>query len=93
MLNILVSGRDFRVNFPAPLPRADSTFPCNILLKNFIITFLKKNLKIIFRVRHIKCYRAIALKLLLISKNVSGKSFIVREGRHTGLPYFLSVRR
>ena len=35
----------------------------------------------------IKCYRAIALKLLIISKNVSDKSFSVREGRHTGPPY------
>ena len=38
-----------------------------------------------------KCYRAIALKLLIISKNVSDKSFSVREGRHTRPPYFLSV--
>ena len=43
------------------------------------------------RVRHMKCYRAIALKLLNISKNVSDKSFSVREGRHNGPPYFLSV--
>ena len=41
--------------------------------------------------RHIKCYRAIALKLLIISKNVSDKSFSVREGRHTRPPYFLLV--
>ena len=41
--------------------------------------------------RHIKCYRAVALKLLIISKNVSNKSFSVREGRHTRPPYFLSV--
>ena len=41
-----------------------------------------------YRVRHIKCYRGIALKLLIISKNVSDKSFSVREGRHTRLPYF-----
>ena len=36
------------------------------------------------------CYRAIALKLLIISKNfnVSDKSFSVREGRDTGPPYF-----
>ena len=40
------------------------------------------------RVRHIKRYRSIALKLLIISKNVSGKSFSVREGRHTEPPYF-----
>ena len=38
--------------------------------------------------RNIKCYIAIALKLLIISKNVSDKSFSVREGRHTGPPYF-----
>ena len=38
--------------------------------------------------RHIKCYRAIALKLLIISKNISDKSFSVREGRHTGPSYF-----
>ena len=44
--------------------------------------------KSIYRVRHIKGYRAIALKLLIISKNVSEKSFSVREGRHTGPPYF-----
>ena len=42
----------------------------------------------LYRVRHIKCYRAIALKLLIISKNVSDKSFSVREGRHTGPRYF-----
>ena len=36
----------------------------------------------------IKCYSAIALKLLIISKNVSDKSFSVRKGRHTGPPYF-----
>ena len=42
----------------------------------------------VYRVRHIKCYRAIALNLLIISKNVSDKSFIVREGRHTRPPYF-----
>ena len=41
--------------------------------------------------RHVKCYRAIALKLLIISKIVSDKSFSVREGRNTGGPYFLSV--
>ena len=45
----------------------------------------------IYRVRHIKCYRAIALKLLITSKNVSDKSFSDREGRHTRSPYFLSV--
>ena len=39
---------------------------------------------------HIKCYRAIALKLLITSKNVSYKSFSAREGRHTGPPNFLS---
>ena len=33
--------------------------------------------------RHIKCYRAIALKLLITSKNVSDKSFSVGEGHHT----------
>ena len=38
--------------------------------------------------RHIKCYRAIALKLLIISKNVSEKSFSVRESRHIRPPYF-----
>ena len=36
-----------------------------------------------------KCYRAIALKLLIISKNDSEKSFSVREGHHTRLPYFV----
>ena len=30
----------------------------------------------VYRVRHIKCYRAIALKLLIISKNVSDKSYV-----------------
>ena len=45
----------------------------------------------VYRVRHIKCYRAIALKLLIISKNVLDNSFSVREGRHTGPAYFLSV--
>ena len=34
------------------------------------------------------CYRWIALKLLIISKNVLDKSFSVREGHHTGPPYF-----
>ena len=42
----------------------------------------------LYRVRHIKCYRAIALKLFIISKNISEKSFSVREVRHTGPPYF-----
>ena len=42
----------------------------------------------LYRVRHIKCYRAIALKLLIRSKNVSDKSFSDREGRHTGPPSF-----
>ena len=41
----------------------------------------------IYRVRYIECYRARALKLLIISKNVSGKSFSVREGRHTRSTY------
>ena len=36
----------------------------------------------IYRVRYIKCYRSIALKLLIISKNVSDKNFSVREDRH-----------
>ena len=40
---------------------------------------------------HKKCYKAIALKLLIISKNVWNKSFSVREGRYTGPLYFLSV--
>ena len=38
--------------------------------------------------RHIKCYRAIALKLLIISKNVPDKSFSVREDHHTRPPYY-----
>ena len=42
----------------------------------------------IYRERHIKCYRAIVLKLLIVSKNVSDISFSVRESRHTGPPYF-----
>ena len=42
----------------------------------------------IYRVGHIKCYRAITLRLLIISKNVSDKIFSVREGHHTGTPYF-----
>ena len=41
-----------------------------------------------YGVKYIKCYRAIALKLLIKSKNVSNKSFSAREGRHTGPPYF-----
>ena len=45
----------------------------------------------IYRVRHIKWYRAIALELLIISKNVSDKSFSVQEGRYTRTPYFLSA--
>ena len=36
----------------------------------------------------IKCYRAIALKLLIMSKNVSDKRFSIRIGRHTRTPYF-----
>ena len=47
----------------------------------------KENVLLIYRVRHIKCYRAIALKLLIISKNVSDKSLSVREGGHTGRCY------
>ena len=35
-----------------------------------------------------KCYREIAFIILIISKTVSDKSFCVRQGRHTGLPYF-----
>ena len=46
---------------------------------------------LIYRVGHIKCYRAIALQLLIISKIVPVKSFSVREGCHTGPPYFLVV--
>ena len=42
--------------------------------------------------RHIKCYRAIALTLLIMSKNVSDKSYSVREVRHTRSPYFLWVQ-
>ena len=38
--------------------------------------------------RHIKCYRAIALRLLIISKNDSHKSFSVREDRHTEPNFF-----
>ena len=41
-----------------------------------------------YRMWPITCYRAIALKLLIISKNVSDKSFSVSEGRHTGSPHF-----
>ena len=41
--------------------------------------------------RHTKCYRAIELKLLIVSKNVSDKSFSVRKGRHTGPTYFVWV--
>ena len=44
-----------------------------------------------YRVGHIKFYRAIALKPLIISKNVTNKSFSVREGRHTGPPYFFEI--
>ena len=46
----------------------------------------------VYRVRHIKCYRVIALKLLIIYKNVSDKSFSVREGRHIGPPDFFIGR-
>ena len=46
---------------------------------------------LLYSVRHIKCYRSITPKLLIISKNVSDKSFSVREGCHIGPPYFLSV--
>ena len=42
----------------------------------------------VYRVRHIKSYRAIALKLLIILKNVSDKSVSVGEGRYTRPPYF-----
>ena len=45
--------------------------------------------RFLYRVSHIKCYRSITLiKVLIISKNVPDKSFSVREGRHTGTPYF-----
>ena len=55
------------------------------LTKNFLYgiewwNFVQKKIQ--------KCFRVIALKLLIISKNVSHKSFSVREGRHTGSPYF-----
>ena len=49
---------------------------------------MKSNKVKLYRVRHIKCYRTIALKLLITSKNVSDKSLSVREDRHTGPPYF-----
>ena len=45
----------------------------------------------IYSVRHIKCYIEIAVKPLIISKNVSGGSFSVREGLHRGTPYFFIV--
>ena len=45
---------------------------------------------LVYRVRHIKCYKAIALKLLIISKNVSDRSFSVRKGLYTGTPYFFN---
>ena len=41
--------------------------------------------------KQINCYRSIALKLLIISKTISDKSFSVLEGCYTGLPYVLSV--
>ena len=41
---------------------------------------------------HIKYCRAIALKLLIISKNSSDKNFSVWEGRHTGPSYFFIGR-
>ena len=58
-----------------------------------LLYFLKavnqpKRVARLYWVRHVKCYRVIALKLLIISKNVSDKSFSVREGRHTRPPYF-----
>ena len=45
----------------------------------------------IYRVRHIKCYRAIALKLLIISKKFSDKSCSVPKGRLTSRIQILSV--
>ena len=42
----------------------------------------------LYRVRHIKCYKAITHKLLIISKKLSNKSLSVREGYHTGPLYF-----
>ena len=61
----------------------------NVIRNVITLKIAKRELiYIVYRVRHIKCYRAIALKLLIISKNVSDKSFSVREGRHTGPPYF-----
>ena len=56
-----------------------------------VILFIISGISL-YRVRHIKCYRALALKLLIISKNVSNKSFSVREGPHTGPPYFFIGR-
>ena len=43
---------------------------------------------LLYRVRNMKCNSAIALKLLVISKNVLDKSFSVREGRHIRPPNF-----
>ena len=59
--------------------------------ETYFCTFYIVNKYVYIQVRNITCYRAIALKLLIISKNVSDKSISVREGRHTGPPYFLSV--
>ena len=71
-------------------PRGKLDLNLENVIRNVITLKIAKRelIYIVYRVRHIKCYRAIALKLLIISKNVSDKSFSVREGRHTGPPYF-----
>ena len=43
----------------------------------------------IYKVRHIKCYRAIAFKLFIISKNVSDKSFSVEKASYWTTPFFI----
>ena len=65
-----------------PVPRI------RVLEDTVLNLFERLNLRQFF---DIKRYRAIALELLIISKNVSDKSFSVWEGRHTVPPYLLSV--
>ena len=52
---------------------------------------LRTRRRVVIQGRHVNCYRAIALKLLIISKDVSDKSFSVRECCHTRPPYFFSM--
>ena len=75
--NVCLIGTQFIVRLYEPLLIFSSQKCTMININNdFTITYTYIYIPIhIYRVRHIKCYRAIALKLLIISKNVSDISF------------------